>query len=82
MDQVCSLCFLCIAFLYISLLTARNRDSQDEMIKGPLESVVEGYIFPNNIFTDYNSRHTTNEPPVSKIDNKKFCLFPEKNYIY
>ena len=44
------------------VLTARKQDSQDELTKGPLESVVEGYIFPNNISRLQQQTHNRMNP--------------------
>ena len=57
----------------IDLLTARKQDSQDEMIIGPLETVVEGCIFPN-----CNSRHTTENPGkniIAQIVHKAYIIY-------
>ena len=59
------------------MLTARKRDSQDEMIKGQLESVIEGYIFPNNISRLQQQTHNRKNP-LFKKPIVKFSLFPDK----
>ena len=48
------------------------------MIISSLKSVVEGYIFPNNIFRSQQQTHNRMNPHLKKIDNKEFSLFPEK----
>ena len=65
-----------------TLLTDRKQDSQDEMIMNPLESVVEGYIFPNNISRLQQQTHNRMNPRLKKSITKNSLYFLKKLHIW